>query len=222
MNLEKYRNRHGQIWLNVASGNYFQKDFVNLDSNFLVWLSPFYPLIKNLLKPNGREWLRVFREGLASGHLFKYANCARPPAFPANSVDHILTSHFLEHLYPETVARVLDGFHRVLKPDGTLHVIVPDLEIRARRYLEKFGAAEAANEFVTSLYLRLSPMPHWVNRFLQALNLGNPEHCWMYDRHSLLDLLQRHGFALLDRNDSPSASWRLAEWGQVNVLARKS
>src|SRR5688572_15923045 len=209
MNLDNYRNRHGKVWLNVASSHFFLEDFINLDSIFLVWLSPFYPVIKKFLRPTGREWIRVYREGLAAGHRFIHVNCAKPLRFPAESVDHILVSHFLEHIYPNVLEGVLQGFYRVLKRKGTLHVIVPDLEIRSRRYLEKIGTAEAAEEFVRDLYFRFPKLPHWVVRQMQALHLGQPEHCWMYDRYSITALLGRHGFVVLDRNDSPSANWRL-------------
>jgi SAM-dependent methyltransferase len=221
MNLEKYRNSEGKLWLNVASGNYFLDNFVHLDSNFLVWLSPFYPLIKSWLRPAGREWLRVFREGLAKGHRFIHTNCSKPLKVPENSVDHILASHFLEHNYRDVLDGVLNGFFRALKPGGTLHVIVPDLEPRARTYVEKCGTPEAANEFVESLCFRYPKCPHWVVRWMQALRLGQPEHCWMYDLHSMTALLRKHGFILMDKNDSPSAQWRVSDLEHVNILLRK-
>ncbi|MEI6536244.1 MAG: methyltransferase domain-containing protein [Verrucomicrobiaceae bacterium] len=221
MNLDKYRNSEGKLWLNVASGNYFLDHFVHLDSNFLIGLSRIYPLIKTLLRPAGREWLRVYREGLAKGHRFIYANCSKPLKFPENSVDHILASHFLEHNYPDVLDGVLKGFFRALKPGGTLHIIVPDMEIRARRYLEKCGTPEAVNEFVESLTFRYPKCPHWVIRWMQAIRLGQPEHCWMYDQYSMPALLRQHGFIIAAKNDSPSAQWRLTEWGQVNLLVRK-
>lgn len=221
MNLNNYRNRHGKLWLNVASGHFFLDDFINLDSNFLVWLSPFYPVIKSFLRPAGREWLRVYREGIAKGQRFVHTNCVKPLKFPPESVDHILVSHFLEHIYPDILEGVLKSFFRMLKPKGTMHVIVPDLEIRARRYLEKIGTAETANEFVRELYFRYPKRPHWLVRQVQALHIGQPEHCWMYDYHSITALLRQHSFGVLDRNDSPSADWRLTEWGQVNLLVQK-
>lgn len=42
-----------------------------------------------------------------------------------NSVDIIRASHFLEHLTPEEAVSVLNEMWRVLKPEGTLHAIVP-------------------------------------------------------------------------------------------------
>jgi predicted SAM-dependent methyltransferase len=117
---------------------------------------------------------------------------------------------------------VLQGFHRALKPKGTLHVIVPDLELRARRYLEKLGTAAAADEFVETLHFRFPKTPHWTVRQSQALGIGYAEHCWMYDQYSITERLHQHGFVLLKQNDSPSAPWLLTQWGQVNLLVQKA
>lgn len=42
--------------------------------------------------------------------------------------DAVFTCHSLEHLYPHDVDTCLRGFHRVLKPGGSVIVFVPDLE----------------------------------------------------------------------------------------------
>lgn len=44
-------------------------------------------------------------------------------SFPANSVDEICTSHFLEHVVD--LSRILAEIARVLKPNGVLDVVVP-------------------------------------------------------------------------------------------------
>jgi len=42
--------------------------------------------------------------------------------------DAVFTAHALEHLYPHDVDRALAGFQRVLKPGGSVVILVPDLE----------------------------------------------------------------------------------------------
>src|SRR5438034_946675 len=106
MDLEKFRNRHGQIWLNVGSGFYFLDDFVNIDSNYLVFAAPFYPITKFFVKESGREWMKRY-SSIKRHHTFVFANCRHPLKFPAESVDHILVSHFLEHLHYDDAVAVL-------------------------------------------------------------------------------------------------------------------
>lgn len=47
------------------------------------------------------------------------------------SVDAVFSSHSIEHLYPAEVGIALQEFHRVLKPDGVLVIICPDLQAAA-------------------------------------------------------------------------------------------
>jgi SAM-dependent methyltransferase len=42
--------------------------------------------------------------------------------------DMVLSCHSLEHLYPHNVTRAVSEFWRVLKPDGHVVCLVPDLE----------------------------------------------------------------------------------------------
>lgn len=55
--------------------------------------------------------------------------------FSNNSVDEIYSSHLLEHISHLQTEKVLAEWFRVLKPDGTLQLIVPDLEWCLRNWL---------------------------------------------------------------------------------------
>lgn len=46
-------------------------------------------------------------------------------ALPASSVQAVYSRHFLEHLDPESLNRLLRGLDRILKPGGRMHFIVP-------------------------------------------------------------------------------------------------
>ncbi len=54
----------------------------------------------------------------------------------SNSVDFLYNSNFLEHLSPMQGERFLLECFRVLKKDGILRIVVPDMENIAREYLE--------------------------------------------------------------------------------------
>jgi predicted SAM-dependent methyltransferase len=55
--------------------------------------------------------------------------------FDDNSLKGIFTEHCLEHLELQAVDKVLAEFWRVLKPGGTVRIIVPDGELYIRNYV---------------------------------------------------------------------------------------
>jgi predicted SAM-dependent methyltransferase len=65
--------------------------------------------------------------------------------FAENSVDACYSSHVLEHLKPSEAVDFLQQQFRVLKPGGTIRVVVPDLEGIVRRYLHELEQADLGN-----------------------------------------------------------------------------
>ncbi|MGI9517233.1 MAG: class I SAM-dependent methyltransferase [Pirellulaceae bacterium] len=61
--------------------------------------------------------------------------------FDDNSFDVVYHSHVLEHLTPQQGRDLLAECHRVLKPEGILRIVVPDLERIAQLYLEMLQKA---------------------------------------------------------------------------------
>ena len=55
----------------------------------------------------------------------------------SNSVKEIFTAHTLEHIYPKDLFRTLRCFYRVLKPNGFLKIIVPDVEDACQQWIAK-------------------------------------------------------------------------------------
>lgn len=55
--------------------------------------------------------------------------------FADNSVDVCYSSHVIEHLTPAAAQKLLIECMRVLKPDGIIRLVVPDLEAIALNYL---------------------------------------------------------------------------------------
>ncbi|MBK8858914.1 MAG: methyltransferase domain-containing protein [Opitutaceae bacterium] len=62
---------------------------------------------------------------------------------PAGSCEVVYHSHVLEHFDRAEAGRFLAECHRVLAPGGVLRVVVPDLEQKARLYLDLVAAAAA-------------------------------------------------------------------------------
>jgi predicted SAM-dependent methyltransferase len=64
------------------------------------------------------------------------ANIVELECIRDSSVDAIWSSHSLEHLYRHELPRALSGFRRVLRPDGFVCILVPDLQIAAKAIVD--------------------------------------------------------------------------------------
>lgn len=215
------RNKQGKLWLNVGAGSYALADFVNIDNSTFLQLLPLYPILKPFIGKRRCEGFEEYRQALRAAPYIAH-NCGKPLPFPPGSVDHILTSHFLEHLYKKEAEEVLHGFYSVLKPGGTLHVIVPDLHYRAKRYINKACSEESNCEFVESLLFTKPECPGLMLRWREFIGGFGLLHRWMYDEPSMRAMLERSGFSIVSENNSPSANWRKNDnESQVNLLAVK-
>jgi hypothetical protein len=56
---------------------------------------------------------------------------------PGGTYDAVYCSHNLEHYYRHDVPKVLAGFSHVLKDDGFVHIVVPDMGEVMREVVEK-------------------------------------------------------------------------------------
>lgn len=104
--------------------------------------------------------------------------------FPDSSVDYVYTSHFLEHNSFSDAQRLITDIFRILKTDGVVRIVVPDLAIGARLYLEALRANPADSKAASD--------------FLDWMQLSKPgvrdPHLWMYDAPSLSAMLIKAGF----------------------------
>ena len=65
----------------------------------------------------------------------KIVNLEKRLPFKNNSVDEIYSSHSLEHCSMNAVPAMLKDWNRVLKENGKIHVIVPELEACLKNFL---------------------------------------------------------------------------------------
>ena len=67
-------------------------------------------------------------------------NLLRPFPFPDNTFDVVYHSQFIEHLPHEKALAFMSECHRILKPNGVLRVVTPDLHNQAAEYLRNLQA----------------------------------------------------------------------------------
>lgn len=129
-----------------------------------------------------------------------------------NAVDGLYASHVLEHLALEDCGKALANCHGMLKPGGRFRLVVPDLKVRAERYVAA-NDAEAALVFMASTGLgRARRARNPVARAGQVL--GNSAHLWMWDEAAMAAALRRAGFSRIRRcafGDSDDPMFQLVE-----------
>jgi predicted SAM-dependent methyltransferase len=99
--------------------------------------------------------------------------------FLKNSVRGIYASHVIEHFKIKAVRRLLSEFHRVLKPGGTLRIVVPSLEYAVHAF-----SANDRSKF-SDWPEKFSSIGGRFNNFLLCAN----QHRVMFDRTFLQELL---------------------------------
>jgi SAM-dependent methyltransferase len=213
-------NRQGKLWLNVASSKGVLEDFVNLDNS--IWLAA-PRFLAPLLKATYRKEIKDFREARGRATVVR-RDCRKPLPVLNGEADHILCSHFLEHVYPREMEMILRDFHRALKPGGTLHVIVPDLKWEIDQYLKVYGNGDhyAADAFLDTTLLSRKDRGSLKYRFLEFSGGLGLRHRWMYDRFSISARIREAGFNLLDTNDTPSKHFREQDEYSVHVVGQKA
>lgn len=105
--------------------------------------------------------------------------------FRDESVPHVFSSHFLEHLEREEARKLLKDCYRVMKKGGIIRIVVPSLDeaadsLRLAYENYKLGNTESIQKFVTDRN------PGFLDRF--------SGHKWMYNFTELKNMMEEAGF----------------------------
>jgi len=168
--------------VNIGCGASFAAGWINIDNSPGARLSK-YPRLRWILWKlrilSDRRYRVTWPESVLIHDVRK-----RLP-FADSSIDYVYTSHFLEHNSPSDAKKLIAEALRILKPGGVFRVVVPDLAIGARRYLNALERNPAD--------------PAAASDLLDWLQLSRPgdrdPHLWMYDAPSLTAMLRERGFA---------------------------
>ncbi len=190
-----------KVMLNVASGIFVMEDYINIDNSAFLMLTPYYFFLKFFLKKSYRVRIEEFIEAKKKTRLIR-SDCRKPLPFASNSVDHIFCSHFLEHLYRDDAKEVLKGFHKILKSGGTVRIVVPDIKV----YVDHYSKTQDADEFIEGTTLSWPKRPSFLFRLFSVVGGFGLTHLWMYDRISLIKLVEEAGFTIIPLEQTPSPS----------------
>ena len=180
------------VKVNLGCGAKPVRGWVNVDKSWRVLLSRF-PIVKNFLR-------LLYSRGLMTGDSLddipadakvKRHDVSKGLPFADSEVEYVYTSHMLEHLPRDKAHFVLRECYRVLKVDGVLRIVVPDLRLLVDNYIKskQAGDSAAADRFMEGIGL------HGIGDTRPLLNriLGK-RHQWAYDYDSLADVLRHVGF----------------------------
>jgi predicted SAM-dependent methyltransferase len=186
--------------LNVGCGSTAPPTWTNIDNSPTIWLAKhplpwrlarFLRLVPGDMEDTPRWASRVI-----------LADARRDLPFPSGGVDAIYTSHFLEHLSRDDATRFLREARRLLKPNGAIRIVVPDLAeiIEAYRRDCAAGDSRAADKLFANLWVvdkGLDRYPAWFQPLKSWLR--SDVHKWLYDEASLTALLAELGFVEICR-----------------------
>tara|TARA_B100000780_G_scaffold124067_1_gene87065 strand:+ start:138 stop:818 length:681 start_codon:yes stop_codon:yes gene_type:complete len=200
--------------INVGSGLDVLPGFISLDNSiYLKFARIWQSVLRLFLSHEKLALVKDARKALRTGDFIKH-DCRKRLPFADSSVDHILCSHFLEHVYPDEMSLILEDFHRVLKPGGTFHLIVPHLERFVNLYSESQDTL-AADEFIRWMLMSAPSKPTFRYRFLEFLGFEGMKHRWLYDQKSLKEKVLSANMSPLIDMSVPSASYR--DWCNASL-----
>jgi predicted SAM-dependent methyltransferase len=167
--------------VNLGCGSHTPAGWVNVDYALGARLTkiPFFKSINKRCKLFNLDW---------NDMIFLHDLTKKFP-WPDSSVDVVYTSHTLEHFNKNDGRRFLTDCHRVLRKDGILRVVVPDLRYIVNDYLD---GRVFADDFITKLDVLYGHSDNKLkNKLLPFIQF--PHKC-MYDASRLVEILNDIGF----------------------------
>lgn len=201
--------------VNIGCGQTPTKGWQNYDNSISIKLSkmPLLPTVLykfGLLHKSQYEFIKY-----ALKNSIKFGDASKKLWFKDNSISVIYSSHMLEHLDKYGASIFLKEAFRVLKPNGIIRIVVPDIQKLVNDYMK----SNNANEFIEKTGL-CEEQPRKLLHKLSATFIGTRNHQWMYDGKSLINLITTYGFK--DAKIMTDGETYIENPGQLNLKERIS
>ena len=172
--------KFSQVKVNLGCGLAVTNGWVNIDGSLNALVSTLPQILHRLayrLTGANRyysedEYCRLLKDNYFIHHDLSYGIPLRDGV-----ADFIYSSHFLEHLFRQDGKKLLEESFRVLKPGGTIRIVVPDLAYA----LSLYSAGEKQKMLLD-------------NFFVEDDDSYYARHKYMYDFAMLEDALKNAGF----------------------------
>lgn len=179
-----------KLLINLGCGLNSPRNWLNCDSSLHAQLAK-HPFVHSIVK----RFDLLNKSSQWSANV-EYINLNRPLPWATDTVDVVYSSHVLEHLKKSSAVLLLKESLRVLKPGGTLRIVVPDMFYHAKKYADNAEQGQAAlADFLYTINLCYPEDRNIIKRVYNHL-MGFPSvHKTMYDHEKLKGLLEGTGFA---------------------------
>jgi predicted SAM-dependent methyltransferase len=132
----------------------------------------------------------------------------------------------LEHVYEDEAEVIIKGFMDKIKPGGTLHILLPNLDYFVNLYLEqknKIGEEHLASDQLNfETILTHKKLPTLKFRIMEMLGNYGLKHYRMYNEASADHLFTRMGFERIKLNENcPSYEYGRDTFNNIHLLYRK-
>ena len=179
-----------ELKLNIGCGPSGQfEGYINIDNSPSVLLGKFSAIKKALwaLRIIDKskfiaDWSGVIRCDVSKG--IHYSD---------GTVDKIYSSHLLEHIPRDKGVAFIKECYRILKPDGVMRLVVPDLLFHAEQYVAVTRALVSKEELPNNRSTHDTFLNTIYGAYLNKRRYG-AEHYYMYDLPTLVSILKNSGF----------------------------
>jgi predicted SAM-dependent methyltransferase len=157
---KKINLKEGNVKVNLGCGMEVRSGWYNIDTNPTALLGSkkftfINRILYNISGASSNYTFEKFDSIIKNAGLHFY-DLRRGVPFKDNSVDVIYHSHFLEHLSKQDGENFLKECYRVLKPNGLMRVVMPDLELVIEMYKRGDGEKMLESYFFIPYYYNFS------------------------------------------------------------------
>jgi len=158
-----------------------------------------------------------------SPHVLSY-DIRKGLPYPDDYFDACYSSHLIEHLTPEEARKLLAEVSRVLKPQGVVRVVVPDLEMIARIYLATLeqiesGKIEAEPNYDWIVLELFDQMVRHVNGGEMGRYLTSPE---IKNKDFVLSRVGAVSSREINNSSIQESIWARIKFYKISQLIRRS
>ena len=137
--------------------------------------------------------------------------------FPDETVSHLYSSHFFEHLSFKQGQRFLDECLRVLRPGGKFSICVPNARIYIEAYLRNVDLDANTFSFYKPAYNHTTRID-----YVNYMAYMDGHHNYMFDEENLIYILKSKGMRNVRiREFNPSLDLKVRDFESIYAEAEK-